>query len=145
MKILFILAAVLVSQASFAEKIKVTPMDGLPVPFANTNQRVELADNEVYGLFGYLQYNDKYGQMEFKPDFEVQPWLGTAARKNIGYYPMTRYAKNWHNFDGKYVKMIFRAKGKVYQGDYRASYVIWLDPISNPVESTKPVTKPIKK
>lgn len=147
MKFLMTLAVVLaMSNSVLAESKKVTPMDGLPVPFAQTNQRVELAADEIYGLYGYLQYNSKYGIMEFHPDFEAQPWLATNNRKSIGYYPMTRFAKNWvSNLDGKYVRMMFKAQGRMYQNDYSASYVLWLDPISTPVESARPIVKSGKK
>src|SRR5437870_1469834 len=58
----------------------------VPVPYANTNQHVELADGENYTLVGIVRFMG--GLPYLQVDLQQHPWLATADRVAYPYYSL---------------------------------------------------------
>ena len=69
---------------------KVTGGD-VPIPFG-ANRQVELADGEVYVLFGTIRYAPSFFTKSksvpyLEVDLDAHPWLANERRKLFPYYP----------------------------------------------------------
>ena len=104
------------------------------MPFRTTNQKVELADGEMYSLRGNLYFDAANNTMFLRVDLEETPWLANSLRKKFPFYPITKYNRTWLNLLNKPVTILVKANGKLFsnqQGDL--SYGMFLEPYSSPL------------
>jgi hypothetical protein len=104
----------------------------VPIPYSLTNQRVELADGEVYTLDGMVVFSG--GRPYFEVDLSEHPWLANAKRRGSPLYPVTGSASSWKRYEGMRVRLQAMAKGEVTYPDsdcetFLPQYVITLVPV----------------
>ena len=90
----------------------------IPTPF-DLNRRVELADGEEYLLVGKIVFKTiaTVDGIRVRPYFAVDlnqhPWLASAKRKEMPFYPLSAPYARWKTFDGVRVKMSSIARGRI--------------------------------
>ena len=107
--------------------------EGIPVPLT-TNQKVELADGEYYLLVGRVSFFDSHPYLSV--DLNIHPWLASSYRRFEPYYPLEETSSCWwKRYEGRRVKVLVRAVGKVDSGDqlHPPSYSLWLSPLDEPI------------
>jgi hypothetical protein len=85
----------------------------IPTPLGLPNQKVELADGEVYTLVGKIQVSGKFAF--FEVDLGEQPWLASRNRSASPYYLLDGGASVWNEYDKSSVRLSALAKGNVLQ------------------------------
>ncbi len=83
----------------------------MPSPLEDYNQKVELADGEIYFLAGKIVFFNE--QPFFQVDLSIQPWLANSFRVENPYYSLEGSATLWHRYDGKKVKLLCQADGQI--------------------------------
>ncbi len=118
----------------------------IPIPFSSTNQKVELADEEVYTLVGAVAFiNDR---PHLKIDLEFHPWLATTYRMAFPFYPLTwTTLTTWQRLKGQKIRGVFRAKSQISRvannNDSKYAHTITLKILHAPdIFSTHDVTYP---
>lgn len=91
----------------------------IPWPINVGNQKVELADGEVYRLAGKIVFAPGVVSLDAIPylevDFEEHPWLESAKRKAWPFYPIENPVVDWKKWDGHRVVVLVRVSGQVLQ------------------------------
>jgi hypothetical protein len=109
----------------------------VPTPFDVRNQKFELADGEIYVLFGRVIIGPSvYGDISqkvpyLKVDLQKQGWLGNFQRREFPYYPIEADLKEWSLWEQKEVKVICKARGRIVWNNSQPQYVIYLEPITH--------------
>ena len=104
------------------------PMGGgnIPDPLTAFNHHMELADDELYLLTGWIQISRT--QVYFRVNLAEQRWLANKARAAAPLYPLSGPYAKWVRWDGKPVSLAVRAHQSVDQG----RVVIWLEAMQDP-------------
>ncbi len=127
------LVAVLLGLFTAAAQADVRPRGGGDVgtPFSGANQKVELADGEHYNLIGTIRiWRDT---PHFEVDLTQHPWLASARRSQMPFYPLQGAATYWRRFENMRVKLVVEANGMIVMSGNRGDYVIALYPLLDPV------------
>jgi hypothetical protein len=96
----------------------------IPFPFGVVNQRLELADGELYALIGTVVFEG--GTPFLEVDLDKHPWLANDRRLNDSRYPLECVGVNWRDFEGMKVRLFVEAHGKVLMEAGAAKYEISL-------------------
>lgn len=107
----------------------------IPIPLMDTNQRVELADGEQYTLWGKVVYYDRQAYLEV--DLEKHAWLKSRKREKLPYYPLGEIAGGWRRWQGRGIQVQVAAHGLVLTNGAYPQYVIWLAPVSDPIDLSR--------
>ena len=134
------LVLIFISSSAFAHSRRAPRPDGngpcggsgeIPTPFAYSNQRVELADQEIYILVGRVQFWK--GQPYFEVDLDEHPWLANEKRKEAPYYPLEWSKVNWKRWDLDRVQILVEAHASLTKDVNRFQYVLSLEPLTEPI------------
>jgi hypothetical protein len=128
----------LISISAFAGEAG--PVNGtghdVPSPFGTANQKVELADGEIYVLFGRVLILGE--KPFFEVDFGAHPWLANEKRKADPYYDLEWSTATWKALDGQKVQLTVKAHGHIMTGPTQtAQYILSLEPLADPVPSNR--------
>jgi hypothetical protein len=113
----------------------------VPIPFEDSNQRVELADGEIYTLIGRVRFQLDTPYLEV--DLGQHPWLANSKRKLSPVYPIDvspSLPVDWKVLEGKLVKSYMRARGFITKLEFRPGveprleYRIGLEAMLNPIQ-----------
>ncbi len=115
-----------------------------PAPFSASNQKVELADGELYVLCG--EVIERAGVAALKVDLRFHPWLSSAKRIANPYYDLAIDPLLAQELFGKRVQIFAHAKGRVIAiQPGLLDYILVLDPIENGVSRIGPQECPAPK
>jgi hypothetical protein len=107
----------------------------IPTPFLSSNQKVELADGELYTLVGVVRFFD--GQAYLEVDMNEHPWLANQRRRSVPFYALESSPTFWKQYEGQRLRTYMEAHGSVVMPDGApAEYVIRLQPLAEPVRLT---------
>jgi len=114
----------------------------VPIPFEDSNHRVELADGEIYTLIGRVRFLLDTPYLEV--DLAQHPWLANSKRKLSPVYPIDGTPGlpiDWRLHEGKVVRTYMRARGFIARLEIRPGYEprleyrIALEPMLQPIQS----------
>jgi hypothetical protein len=106
----------------------------IPTPFSS-NQKVELADGEIYSLVGTVKLYG--GEAYFEIDFAQHPWLASAKRQSSPYYALSNPIDYWRKFEGAKLRLSVEAQGEIVLGQEAGPrYSIRLQLLAEPVPCT---------
>jgi len=106
----------------------------IPTPFGNANQKVELADGEIYILNGKVEFivDEPY----FKVDLKKHTWLANANRVADPYYLLLGPTGQWTALKDKQVQITVKAHGVIEEFTGMTSpprYTVQLESQAEPV------------
>ena len=104
------------------------PGGEVPDPHLSSNSKVELADGEVYTLFGTVFFGHD-GNPYMEVDLKKHPWLANARRKANPIYPLEGQHGFWMQFNGSKIRFTCRAHGVIVDVRGNPEYVIGLQPM----------------
>ncbi|MGK5084543.1 hypothetical protein WDW37_14705 [Bdellovibrionota bacterium FG-1] len=109
---------------------------GMPDPLSVYNQRVELADSELYLLLGTVRIlpnwrgNSAQAQAYLQVDLKAHPWLTNQNHRAAALYPIEGKLGAWKPYDGIKVKLAARAESWIRLDSSGVAHgLIVLDPI----------------
>jgi hypothetical protein len=91
---------------------------GMPTPFSDLNQKVELADGENYVLIGTIR--NSLGTWFLEIDLTQHKWLATQQRAKNPFYPITLKSDflSLGQHDGKKFQIFVTAHGVIINNKY---------------------------
>lgn len=111
---LFVAASVLGGGAAFGRGGD----GGVPSPFVETsNRKVELADGEMYTLFGKVVF-DSSDVPFFWVDLKKHPWLANKKRAVTPFYRLMGSREEWREYNEQSIQLICIAKAMMVGGKY---------------------------
>jgi hypothetical protein len=105
------------------------------------NTRVELADGEVYSLYGQVVFK-KDGLPYLKVDLKKEAWLASNRRQADPYYLLAGDEDVWHKYEGVRVQYLCFAAGVIRNGYFGPEYRLLLKPINESPEDSMLSTSP---
>lgn len=79
---------------------------GVPSPFSdNSNRKVELADGEMYALYGKVVY-DSFDIPYLWVDLSKHAWLANQQRRQNPFYRLLGQRDQWRGYEEKSVQLI---------------------------------------
>lgn len=130
MTLVMALAAMAIAGSARAE---VSDRGQFPIPLKDTNRHAELAEDEVYTLYGHIiRTGNAY---YFRVDLKAHTWLATEKRVANPHYPLSgpnRFFISWEAYAGNRVLMQARAKSSIVNVNGKPEHMIWLQVLGAP-------------
>lgn len=101
-----------------------------PSPFNGLNSKVELADGELYSLFGTVVFMNGYPF--FNVDLKAHPWLANSKRAKMPYYQLEGSADFWKKYENSRIRFFCIAHSHIIQVQGGMDYVITLASTAEP-------------
>jgi hypothetical protein len=132
--IAFLLIATGLGLHQVAVKADIGPKGGpgdVPTPFVS-NEKVELADGEIYTLIGRFVIRE--GNLWFQVDLEAHPWLANQKRKDFPFYRVigTRVDLEPVAVRAERVQALMKAEGAIVERDLRPLYRLGVEVLESP-------------